>query len=139
MRGSPILRAALVFVALLALAPALWRLTRADARTVQQPVVPMPVKNASVEGRLIFSTPAKRAVIQHLGREVWSKAEPAAAENFTCEIPWPKEGVELHVTVEWPEGTRAAAMRLRLTAPDGTEHDRSVWGDAAADEVLVFP
>jgi hypothetical protein len=52
--------------------------------------------------------------------------------------PWPKEGVELHVLVAWPEGTRAAAMRVRLTAPDGTEHDRSVWGDTAADDVLTF-
>ena len=138
MRGSPILRAVLVFIALLALAPLLWRLTRADARTVQQPVTLTLAKIAKTEVRLTFSTPAKRVTIQHLGREVWSKAMPAAEENFTCEIPWPKEGVELHVLVEWPEGTRAAAMRMRLTAPDGTEHDRSVWGDGAADDVLVF-
>ena len=137
MRGSPILRAVLVFVALLLLAPVLWRLTQADARTVQ-PAVQQPAKNAKTEVRLTFSTPARRATIQHLGKDVWSKATPAEEEDFTCEIPWPKEGVELHVLVEWPEGTRAAAMRVRLTAPDGTEHDRSVWGDGAADDVLVF-
>ena len=137
MRGSPILRAALVFLALLSLAPVLWRLTRADARTVQ-PAAQQPAKNGKAEVRLTFSTPAKRAAIQHLGREVWSKASPASEENFSSEIPWPKEGVELHVIVEWPEGTRAAAMRVRLTAPDGTEHDRSVWGDASADDVLTF-
>ncbi len=138
MRGSPILRAVLVFLALLSLAPVLWRFTRADARSVQ-PVFPQPAKNGKAEVRLTFSTPAKLAVIQHLGREVWSKASPAAQENFTCEILWPKEGVELRVIVEWPEGTRTAAMRARLTAPDGTEHDRTVWGDAAADDVLTFP
>ena len=137
MRGSPILRAVLVFVALLLLAPVLWRLTQADARTVQ-PAVQQPAKNAKTEVRLTFSTPARRATIQHLGKDVWSKATPAVEENFTCEIPWPKEGVELHVFVEWAEGTRGAAMRVRLTAPDGTEHDRSVWGDGAADDVLVF-
>ena len=138
MRGSPILRAVLVFIALLALAPLLWRLTRADARTAPQPVALTPAKIAKTDVRLTFSTPAKRVTIQHLGKEVWSKATPAAEENFTCEIPWPKEGVELHALVEWPEGTRAAAMRVRLTAPDGTEHDRSVWGDGVADDVLVF-
>ena len=137
MRGSPILRAVLVFVALLALAPALWRLTRADARTVQ-PATQQAPKNAKAEVRLTFSTPAMRVVIQHLGREVWHQLMPAAQETFTCEIPWPKEGVELHVIVEWPEGTRAAAMRVRLTAPDGAEHDRSVWGDTSADDVLTF-
>ena len=138
MRGSPILRAVLVFVALLSLAPVLWRLTRADARGVQQLAAPQPVKNAKTEVRLTFSTPAMRVVIQHLGKEVWHHLMPAAEESFTCEIPWPKEGVELHVLVDWPEGTHAAAMRVRLTPPDGTEHDRSVWGDTAADDVLVF-
>ena len=137
MRGSPILRAVLVFLALLSLAPVLWRLTRADARTVQ-PAVQQPAKNRKSEVRLTFSTPAMRVVIQHLGREMWHHLMPAAEENFTCEIPWPKEGVELHVIVEWPEGTRTAAMRLRVTAPDGTEHDRTVWGDANADDVLTF-
>jgi hypothetical protein len=139
MRGSPILRAVLVFVALLALAPMLWRLTQpADARNAAQPPMETPAKNSAVEARLTFSTPAMRAVIQHLGREVWSKAAPAGEESFTCEIPWPREGVELHAIVEWPEGTRAAAMRVRLTSPDGTEHDRSLWGDAKADDVLTF-
>ena len=138
MRGSPILRAVLVFVALLLLAPLLWRLTRADPRNVQQPATQRPAKNVKAEVRLTFSTPAMRVVIQHLGREVWQQLMPAAQETFTCEIPWPKEGVELHVLVEWPEGTRAAAMRVRVTAPDGTEHDRSVWGDASADDVLTF-
>ncbi len=138
MRGSPILRAVLVFVALFALAPALWRLTRADARTLPPPAAVVAVKNVKTEVRLTFSAPAKRATIQHLGRELWSKATPSAEENFACEIPWPKEGVELHVAVEWTEGTRVAAMRVRLTAPDGTEHDQSVWGDGTADDVLVF-
>ncbi len=137
MRGSPILRAALVFVALLALAPLLWRLTRVEARTTQ-PAPRQPVQGAKVEARLTFSTSAKRAVIQHLGREVWNKAAPGTEESFTCEIPWPPDGVEMHVLIEWPEGTRAAAMRMRVTAPDGTEHDRSVWGDATADDVVTF-
>ena len=137
MRGSPILRAVLVFLALLSLAPVLWRLTRADARAVQ-PAIQQPAKNGRTEVRLTFSTAAKRVVIQHLGKEVWHQLMPAAQETFTCEIPWPKEGIELHVLVDWPEGTRAAAMRVRLTAPDGTEHDRSVWGEMSADDVLTF-
>lgn len=138
MRGSPILRAVLVFVALLALAPLLWRLTRpVFAEASPQP--PQQVAKATVEGRLNFSATATRVVIQHLGREVWSKASPAVAESFSAEIPWPKEGVELHVLVAWPDGTRNAAMRVRLAGPDGAEYDRTVWGDATADDVLKFP
>ena len=140
MRGSPILRAVFVFVALLALAPLLWRITHpaASARSVNVQPVPQPVKNAKTEVRVTFSTPAMRAVFQHLGRDVWHQLMPAAQENFTCEIPWPKEGVDLHVIIAWPEGTRSAAMRVRLTAPDGTEYDRTVWGDTDADDVLTF-
>jgi len=138
MRGSPILRAVLVFVALLGLAPLLWNLTRpGPAEAAPRPQ--SPVKRAMVEGRLNFSTAATRVEIQHLGREVWSKSSPALAESFSRELPWPKEGIELHVLVTWPEGTRSAAMRLRLTAPDGTDYDRTVWGDASADDVLSFP
>ncbi len=139
MRGSPILRALLAFVALLALAPLLWRITHpaASARAVQQPARQQP-ENAKVEVRLLFSTPPLRVVFQHLGRDVWHQLMPAVQENFSCEIPWPKEGVELHVIIAWPEGTRSAAMRVRLTAPDGTDHDRTVWGDASADDVLTF-
>ena len=138
MRGSPILRAVLVFIALLVLAPVLWKLMRpvlADTAPQPQPQV----KRTAVEARLSFSDAAVRVTIQHLGREVWSKDFPATAEDFSAEIPWPKEGIELRVFVVWREGTRNAAMRVRLTAPDGTEYDRSVWGDATADDVLKFP
>ncbi len=141
MRGSPVLRALLVFVALFALAPLLWRITQPDAsaRVVSGKPTPEPAKKSAVEGRLNFSTAASRVTIQHLGKDVWSKASPAAEENFALEIPWPKEGVELHVVAAWPDGTRSAAMRVRLTSPDGDGHERTVWGDAAADEVLTFP
>lgn len=139
MRGSPILRALVAFLALLALAPLLWRVTHpaASATTAQQPSKQQPA-NAKVKVRLMFSTPAMRVVFQHLGRDVWHHLMPAAQENFTCEIPWPKEGVDLHVVVAWPEGTRSAAMRVQLIGPDKTEYDRTVWGDADADEVLTF-
>ena len=138
MRGSPILRAVLVFIALLGLAPLLWKLTRPVLADTVPKVQPEP-RRAKVEGRVSFSTAATRVSIQHLGREVWGKASPSAAEDFSAEIPWPKEGIEFHVLVVWPDGTRNAAMRLRLTAPDGTDYDRSVWGDATADDVLRFP
>ena len=138
MRGSPILRAVLVFLALLGLSPLLWQLTRpALAQTDRKPQPE--VKSVPVEVRLNFSTSATRVVIQHLGRNVWSKDTPELSEDFSAEIPWPKEGVELHTLVTWPEGTPNAAMRMRLTAPDGTEYDRSAWGGATADDVLRFP
>ena len=143
MRGSPLLRAALVFIALLALAPIVASITRKTAPAagmVEPPEITTPdVAAAKIEGAWTFTTPPQRVAVKHLGAEVWGKVSPGAQVEFSITIPWPAEGVELHVAIEWPPGTETAAARLRLTAPDGAEHDRTVWGGASADEVLVFP
>ena len=139
MRGSPLLRALVVFLVLLALGPLLWKLTRADAVAppVERAVVP-PAAAARVGVVLTFSTAAKKVALLHLGKEVWSKATPEAEEETTLDLPWPKEGIELRAVVDWAEGTANAAMRLKLTDPAGNEYDRSVWGRGSADEVLRF-
>jgi hypothetical protein len=138
-RGSPLLRSAIVLLALLALAPLVRRLTEpATAGAVTPPPTARVATLASVEARLNFSSPASRVTIEHLGTKIWSKIEPAPEEIFACKIPWPKEGVELRVLIDWPEGAPAAAMRVRIVSPDGTEHDQTVWGSGAVDEVLVF-
>ena len=139
MRGSPLLRALVVFLALLALGPLLWKLTRANAvaPTVGRPAV-QPTATARVGIVLTFSTAAKNVALLHLGKEIWSKAQPGIEEDAAIDLPWPKEGIELRAVVDWPEGTPSSAMRLKLTDPAGTEHDRSVWGRGSADEVLGF-
>lgn len=143
MRGSPLLRAALVFIALLALAPLVASITRktvpAGSVTGQPAAAPSTVAVAKVDGAWTFTTPPQRVAVKHLGAEIWSRTSPGAQAEFSITIPWPAEGVELHVAIEWPAGTETAAARLRLTAPDGAEHDRTVWGGVAADEVLAFP
>lgn len=140
MRGSPLLRALLVFVALLALGPVLWKLTRADAVAppVEQPIA-QPAAAARVGIVLTFSTAAKKVALLHLGKEIWSKTQPGIEEETSVELPWPKEGVELRAIVEWPAGIPAAAMRVKLIDPAGNEHDRTVWGRGLLDDVLAFP
>jgi hypothetical protein len=129
----------LAFGALLALAPLIWRITGAAAGPpiVGQPAV-RPVGPVRVEVAIAFSPRATRVSIHHLGREIWAKAEPGLEEKAAFELPWPKEGVELRVMAGWPEGSPAAAMRVRLSGPDGREHDRTIWGQGTADEVLLF-
>ena len=141
MRGSPLLRAAIVFVALLALGPLLRKLTRADAvpAVVKSDAAQPPPARARVALALTFSTSAKKAVITHLGREVWSKLQPDLAEEAVIELRWPKEGVELRAVVVWPESAPASAMRVKLSDPAGNEHDRTVWGRGSVAKVLVFP
>jgi hypothetical protein len=136
MRGSPLLRALLVFLLIASLAPALWRMTE-PAPAARQPAPPqpevVPVKPARMA--LTFTSPAQRVSVLHLGREVWAKESPAADEEADLALPWPAEGIELHFKVQWPAEARAA-MRVRITDPAGAEHDAAVW---RADEVLAFP
>ena len=140
MRGSPILRAVLVFVALLALAPLLWKLTRVGAVSVAvQDVIKESAEPVQVPIELKFSFPANKVVIMHLGKEIWSKTDTEFEEAAVLQLPWPKEGVELRIVVAWGAGNPGSAMRIRLTAPDITEYERTVWGGVSADEVLKFP
>jgi hypothetical protein len=135
MRGSPLIRALIAFVALLALAPLLWRMTQpADAKQGTPTVDTGVVEAKPVKMALTFTTPAQRVKVLHLGREVWAKETPAADEQTSLSIPWPAEGVELHFLVQWPEGVRAA-MRVKITDPSGAEQEQTVW---SADEVLTF-
>ena len=137
MRGSPILRAVLAFLAILALAPLLSKVT-ASAPVV---VAPQPVAAvaAKVQLSLAFTTLPQRIAIKHLGREVWAKSAPSADEEFALEIPWPEQGGELLFRVEWPEGSPLSAMRARLTTPQDVELERSLWGTGSVDAVLNFP
>jgi hypothetical protein len=143
MRGSPVLRAVLVFLALLALAPVIWSITRKSEQREEPSKALAPTPNAvpvsKIEGRWTFTTAPLRVAVKHLGSEIWSKSSPGVGVEFSGTMPWPKEGVELQVRVEWPQGTETAAGRLRLVAPDGTEYDRTVWGGTEAEEVLTFP
>lgn len=138
MLGSPILRAALVFFAMLALAPLMAQLTK-SVQGRPEPPAQAEAKNPSLDFRLSFSTQATSASIQHLGRDIWSKQMPGTAEEFSAALPWPREGIELRVVATFPDSAANAAIRVRVTDPDGTEHDRSAWGAPVTDDVLKFP
>jgi hypothetical protein len=137
MRGSPILRAVLAFLAILALAPLLSKVT-ASAPAVVAPV-PVAVVASKVQLALAFTALPKRVAIKHLGREVWANETPSANEETALEIPWPEQGGELLFRVEWPDGAPLAAMRVKLTTPQDVEIERSLWGAGPVETVLNFP
>ena len=145
MRGSPIIRALCVFLVVLGLGVRLhfWLNTQDSERpkvvseesAVEAADVHAP---ATLPLVLSFSHKATRAEVRYLGKPVWTVEHPELQEKGSLQIPFPKEGVELSVTVEF-EGGAQAAMRLQLTAPDGTEYDRSVWGAHTVEAVIPFP
>ena len=139
MRGSPLLRAAITFAAMLILAPLLWRMTQAESHAPK--VVVSKPKDSAQEIRLTltFTTAPRRVSIVHLEQQVWSKDAPATQEDVLLKLPWPKEGGELKFQVEWADGTPLSAMRVQLTDPTDTEIERSLWGTGVVKRVLNFP
>lgn len=139
MRGSPLIRALLAFLAIAMLGWPLWRLTSAT-EAVATPVSPTPVSEAKAIGlQLSFTTLPKSFVIRHLEKDIWSEQAPQAEADREVTIPFPEKGVDLIVKIEWPEGAPLAAARLRLTDPAGDTHEKSVWGQGITEEVLTFP
>jgi len=100
---------------------------------------PVPeVKVRPVHIEFALTQPANKLSVRHLGKVVWTgEARDSSAEaEFT--IPWPPDGVDLRVQIDWPESAPLAAARLRLTDPEGGEQERSIWSAGPADEVLTF-
>jgi hypothetical protein len=138
MRGSPLLRALLAFLAILALGWPLHRLTGAvEAPRVQ----PKPVAAAEQEiGLKLECTAAPKSVkVLHLGQEVWSEAAPTASMEHTLKLAYPAEGIDLQFQIEWPADAPLTAVRVTLTDPAGDDHAKSIWGQGTVDEVLTFP
>ena len=138
MRGSPLLRALLAFLAILALGWPLRRLTTAADAPRAQP-------RAAVAGaqeiglRLTFTLVPKSVKVLHLGQEVWSETAPAAEMERTIELAYPNAGIDLVFQIEWPADAPLAAMRASLTDPAGDAHEKSVWGQGSVDEAVTFP
>ena len=143
MKGTPLLRAVLLLAALLLLAWPLSRVTRPAAAQGQAgtEVAPLRMPDAApqkLQLNLSFTRSAERIELRHLGALVWAKDRPALRESLDLNIPFPQEGIDLAVTVQWP-GTELSALRLQLATPEGTELERSAWGAETMETVISFP
>ena len=136
MKGSPLLRALLAFVAIALTGVPLLKVTRAGS-AVAAPVRAEAVV-AQIPLRLTFSIAPQSFSISHLGAVVWADGTHGTDVTKTLALAYPKEGVDLQVKVKWPADAEAA-VRMRLTDPDGNEHDKTVWGRGEMEEVVTFP
>lgn len=138
MRGSPLLRALLAFVAILALGWPLRRLTTAADAPREQPQAAVLTEKEIGLG-LAFTLVPKSVKVLHLGQEVWSESAPTAEMERKLKLAFPAEGIDLQFQIEWPAGTPLAAMRATLTDPAGDAHEKSVWGTGSTEETVTFP
>jgi hypothetical protein len=101
--------------------------------------VPVPeVKSKAVRIEFTLTQPASRLSVRHLGKVVWTGEAANNEAEAEFSIPWPPEGVDLRIQVDWPENAPLAAARLKVTDPEGGEQERSIWSTGPADEVLTL-
>ena len=139
MRGSPLIRALIAFLIILVLGVPLWRLTRAESdQDAPVPPAPSAPADSAVRLQLTFTSVPTSVKVLHLGQEVWRVESPAQDVEKELRMEYPKEGVDLQFDVEW-RGDALAAMKVVFTDPEGTPHEKSVWGRGSVSEVLTFP
>lgn len=140
MRGSPPLHLALFFIGFALMAVPLVRLTSAT---------PVPVKSepATVQAtatekvpvllRLRFAhTPLNVRVA--LGEQVLlDGAVTESPHEFSTDLILPKDGIELALSANWPEGTPDTALTLELE-PDGLDtRSETRWSSGASMEEYI--
>src|SRR4030095_13389687 len=102
MRGSPLLRALIVFAVLLALAPFIQKMTASEkTRRLEAAPSTSSILVQDIALTLEFTRRPKRAQILYLGKEVWAKQNPDATEELLLRVAWPKEGAELQFSIAW--------------------------------------
>jgi len=113
-------------------------LSAGESAPASAPKPPVVTSAQSVHLQIDFTTPPKSFRLLSLGKEVWSDPAPSDEIEHDLTLAYPKEGVDLQFEVGWPENVRSSA-RVRLTDPQGVEHEKGVWGTGPTTEVLTFP
>jgi hypothetical protein len=137
MRGSPLVRALVVLVGLLALLLPLRRLT--SHQTVQQPTINTQIPAAKKLHLELTSTSAPfRYEVSFSGKVIWHGESSTNSAASDVDLDFPAEGIDLVLDASWSE-TRPTAIRLQITPPDGTPIAKMVWGNGTkASGVLTF-
>ena len=135
MRGTPLIESLAAFLALLLVALPIRGLTL-RSRPAPKPVVsaaqPRPVRLAVVSTAEPF-----QFEVSCLGKKIWSGTGHRLPAYTDVQLSVPKEGVDLELAAQFPDST-LHAVRLTLALDDGTQVERSAWGNARLDEVLTF-
>jgi hypothetical protein len=137
MRGSPLVRALVVLLGLLALLLPLRTLT--SHQTVQQPTTDTQAPAAKKLHLELTSTSAPfRYEVSFAGKVIWHGEANANSAATDVELDFPTEGIDLVLDASWSE-TKPTAVRLQVTPPDGIPMAKMVWGDGTkASGVLTF-
>ncbi|MBV8142163.1 MAG: hypothetical protein JOZ60_08985 [Verrucomicrobia bacterium] len=137
MRGSPLARAVMTVIALLALIFPLQRLTSHPKATVAQPRAQVSTAKKKLHLELTSTTVPFKFQITHGGEPIWSGESNSANVSTDTELRFPPEGIDLVLDVSWTQD-KETAVRLALTPENSDTMLKTVWGTMSASEVLTF-
>ena len=139
MGGSPLLRAFLVVIALLALLAPLRTLTgrRSETATlVKQAAQSLSAKN-KVRLELTSTTVPFKYQITGGGKTIWSGESNSTTVATDAELNFPPEGIDLVLDASWNE-KKQTAVKLALIPQDSDMMAKTIWGTTSVSEVLTF-
>src|SRR4029077_9650880 len=137
MRGSPLLRALLVVIALLAVLWPLCRLTthRTEAPSVAAPTAVAPESNVHL---VLTSTSFPFTFeVSHLGKTIWKGEATESSVTRDVKMVFPSEGIDLSVEAKWP-GDKQGAVKLDVTPDESDTMTKTLWGSGSVSGVLTF-
>jgi hypothetical protein len=139
MGGSPLLRAFLVVIALLALLAPLRTLTsrRSETATLVKPAAQSLTAKNKVRLELTSTTVPFKYQITGGGKTIWSGESNSTTVATDAELNFPPEGIDLVLDASWNE-KKQTAVKLALIPQDSDMMAKTIWGTTSVSEVLTF-
>ena len=137
MRGSPLLRAAIVIAVLLLAAIPVWKLTHQAVATMDTGGPATPAGESPVTVELTFAHPPEDFQVLSLGKVVWDGKQPGASAQKNFNLHFPPDGIDLEIKANWLPGTPMTAVRVKVTHGYGST-EQTAWGKDNVDAVLTF-
>jgi hypothetical protein len=136
MKGSPLLRALLVVIALLALLWPLRSLTSHHAK--EPPTSPQtPATESNVHLVLTSTTFPFTFEVSHLGQTIWKGEAVESSVARDVRMIFPPEGIDLLLDVKW-QGQKQTALKVDLTPESGDTITKTLWGTTEVSDVVTF-
>ncbi len=139
MGGSPLVRAVLVVIALLALLLPLQTLTRrrSERATPIQQAAQGSTEKKKFRLQLTSTTIPFKYQIANGGETLWSGESNSTTVATDAELKFPPEGIDLVVDASWTE-KKQTAVRFELITQESAVMTKTMWGTTSVSEVLTF-
>ena len=139
MGGSPLIRAILVVIALLALLAPLRTLTsrRIETAALVKQAAQSPTAKKKVRLELTSTTFPFKYQIASTGETIWSGESNSTTVATDVELNFPPERIDLVLDASWNE-KKQTAVRLALVPQDSDMMVKTIWGTTSVSEVLTF-